>query len=108
MSEERDKHEITREPNGYFKKGFSGNPNGRPVGQSLKEYTRQKLASMSEDEKEAFISGIEEYKIWTMSEGNPAQHTDITTQGEKITYTPEVKKVVDEFEEKLNKLEDEA
>lgn len=106
--EEPDIQENNRNPDGTFKKGISGNPNGRPVGQSLKEYTRHKLASMTEDEKEAFLSGIEEYKLWTMAEGNPAQHTDITTQGEKITYTPEVKAVVDEFEDRLNKLEDET
>jgi hypothetical protein len=53
-----------------FKKGNPGGP-GRPVGKSLKEYSREYLACMTEEERQDFMDGISKETIWKMAEGNP-------------------------------------
>jgi hypothetical protein len=67
-----------------FKKGQSGNLAGRPKGTTLKEYAREFLAKMNEDERQEFMEGIPKEIIWKMAEGNPKQDTDITSNGETI------------------------
>lgn len=54
-----------------YKKGQTGNANGRPKGKSLKEYTRERLASMTDEEREEFLNGIPKIDIYKMAEGNP-------------------------------------
>ena len=56
-----------------FKKGQSGNPKGRPPGKTLKEYTRDFLAKMTDDERQNFLNGLPKEVIWKMAEGNPEQ-----------------------------------
>lgn len=66
-----------------FKPGISGNPKGRPPGQSLKEYWRKKFAEMSDEEKEIFTKRVGNEMIWKMAEGNP--HNDLDLTGEVIS-----------------------
>ncbi len=63
-----------------FKKGQSGNPKGRAVGKSLKEYTREFFAQMTQEDKNAYLNILMKKNpeiIWRMSEGNPAQDVDL-------------------------------
>ncbi len=68
-----------------FKKGNPGGP-GRPKGVSLKEYARDFLAKMTDEERDSFMDGLSKDVIWKMAEGNPANHTDLTSKGEAITF----------------------
>lgn len=52
-----------------FKKGQSGNPEGRKPGKSLKEYAKEMLASMTEEERQEYMEGIDKRIIWEMAEG---------------------------------------
>ncbi len=69
-----------------WKKGQSGNPAGRPPGFSLKEWTRKRLEAMTDEERDAFLEGIPKAEAWKMAEGNPANATDLTTDGKEIQF----------------------
>ncbi len=83
MAEIPVKQEIIRDAKGRFPKGISGNPNGRPKGQSLKEFWRIRLADMEEKQKLQFTKEITKEMIWKMAEGNP--HNDIDLNAEVQT-----------------------
>lgn len=59
-----------------FKKGQSGNPNGRPPGKSLKERAKAMLNAMTEEEEQAFLEGIDKKTIWEMAEGKAKQDVE--------------------------------
>jgi hypothetical protein len=77
-----------------YRKGQSGNPSGRPKGISLKEYVKLKFASMTDDEREDFLNGIDKKVLWEMAESKPKQDTDVTTNGKELN-TPILVKFID-------------
>lgn len=61
-----------------YKKGQSGNPAGRTPGKSLREYAKEMLGSMTEEERQAFLEGIDKSTIWEMAEGKAMSAQEIT------------------------------
>lgn len=78
--QESDKQKDNNEKPWLWKKGQSGNIMGRPKGKTMKEYARQYLERMTDEERDAWLEGVSKDKIWEMSEGKPKQDLDI--QGE--------------------------
>jgi hypothetical protein len=77
-----------------WKKGQSGNLKGRPKGKTLKEWTREYLQCMSDEERENFMDGLPKELIWKMGEGNPSTNTDITVKD--ATVSSELKEKIDQ------------
>lgn len=80
-----DKQRENREANLHpyrWKKGQSGNLKGRPKGKSMKEYSREYLESMTDEERQEFLAGQPKADIWKMAEGSPHQ-----TQDTKVEVT---------------------
>lgn len=71
-----------------WKKGQSGNPNGRPKEKTLKEWVRKYLANLNDEGRKEFLKRVNLELAWKMAEGNPG--TDITTGGEPVkTFSEE-------------------
>jgi hypothetical protein len=82
---EQVKQEINRDVNGRIKKGSASlNPKGRPVGKTLKEFAREMLLTMNDEEKIEYLRTLPKDIVWRMAEGNPHQTQDMTTNGEKL------------------------
>ena len=78
----------SRNPDGTFKPGFSGNLNGRPKSKSIKELVRDHLEQHPEDMAKFVAYFVEKDRslAWQMLEGKPPQ--DITSGGDKINPIP--------------------
>lgn len=72
-----------------WKKGQSGNLNGRPKGKTLKEFAREYLMSLPDDEKIEYLASLPTEIVWKMAEGNPENKTDITSAGQPIIQVAE-------------------
>ena len=59
-----------------FKPGNPGGP-GRKPGKTLKEYAREYLACLTDEERQQFMGGLSKEIIWKMAEGNPHNTSDI-------------------------------
>lgn len=65
-----------------FKPGQSGNPAGKKPGTiSLKEYAKKYLRDLTDEEKLAFMKGLDKDKIWEMAEGKAAQDGTLDVKG---------------------------
>ena len=82
MSEETD-NQTTNRP-WLWKKGQSGNLAGRPKGKTLKEYAREYLSKMNDEERDEWLDGLPKDVVWRMAEGNPHSTEDLTSGGKPI------------------------
>lgn len=70
-----------------WKKGQSGNIMGRPKGKTMKEYARQYLERMTDEERDEWLEGLNKDIVWQMAEGKAKQDTEISIpQGLKIEF----------------------
>lgn len=69
-----------------WKKGQSGNLAGRPIGKTMKEYAKEYLSKLNDEERDEWLEGLSKETIWKLAEGNPKQDTDVTSGGEKIKF----------------------
>lgn len=103
MAEEIIDNQTTNRKPWLWQKGQSGNPKGRPPGRSLKEWTRARLAEMTDEERIAFLNALSPDIAWRMAEGNPAQDSKIEHSGEIKTGTPLPKEALEIIEADLKK-----
>ena len=75
---EPDKQESNRDEKGRWKPGMSGNLKGRPPGKTMKEYVKEYLARLSDEEKDEWLAGLNKDIIWRMAEGQPKQDTELS------------------------------
>lgn len=67
----------TRNPDGTFKPGVSGNPNGRPK-DTLKAFVAREFREMNDEQKRKWLTKhkLPPELIWRMAEGNPTSEFD--------------------------------
>ncbi len=91
MEQEPIKTEEKRNPNGTFAPGTAPGP-GRPKGQTLKEYWRERFQNMTDEEKIEFTGKVGNDLIWKMAEGNPKNDVDLNA---KVTIADVIKEIED-------------
>ena len=74
---------IWRNADGTFKKGHPQSSDGRPKGKTLKEYARDYLMLLPDEEKTEYLATLPPEIVWKMAEGNPHQSGDT-----KIEFNP--------------------
>lgn len=85
MEEEKPfKKEVKRDKSGRLLPGSASISPGRPKGKTLKEFAREMLMSMSDEEKLEYLKQLPPEIVWRMSEGNPHTTTDVTSKDEKL------------------------
>lgn len=85
QQEESNKSSENRYTDPVTGKFIPGNPGGgRPKGQTLKEYWRERFKQMTDEEKLEFTNKVGNESIWRMAEGNPHNTNDLTTKGKPL------------------------
>ena len=76
--EDQEENKPQRDELGRLLPGNTANPAGRPKGQSMKEYWKHRFASMTPEDKLAWIKAnkVSGDVIWRMAEGQPKQSLD--------------------------------
>ena len=72
-----------------FQAGNNANPKGRPKGKSLKEFAREFLMALPDEEKATYLSTMPEDLVWKMAEGLPHSNTDLNLKGDLIVQISE-------------------
>jgi len=87
--------ENNRNPDGTFKPGASGNPNGRPR-DTLKAFIAREFREMDDNAKRLWLEekNISGEVIWKMAEGNPDNKSQLDAKVE-MTVAPEVKEMME-------------
>ncbi len=76
--EQARKHPAEHLEKWRFQPGKSGNPGGRPKGsKSLKQFAKEYLDSLSDEDKLEYLAFMDKKTIWEMSEGKPKQDLDL-------------------------------
>jgi hypothetical protein len=78
MNEPNKLDKIWRNEDGTFKSGHPPTSEGRPKGKTLKEFAREYLMGLPDDEKVEYLASLPPDIVWKMAEGNPKQDTDVS------------------------------
>lgn len=78
------KAKVKRDAKGKLLPGHGLKSPGRPLGQTMKEFARQYLMSMTDEEKVLFMKNVGDETVWKMAEGNPAQDNTHNVEGKLI------------------------
>lgn len=87
-----------------WKPGQSGNPAGRPKGKTMKEFAREYLTFMSNEDRIEFLNMCETIDVWKMAEGNPKESVDHSIDVmERVRLDKKTEKAIKNFIEKEKK-----